>query len=71
MERRSALFQWLCEVTGYWQELERGVLQTADDRSVADISIEFADHAKAGIVSSSRSGVQIYEHGSVLYHAAT
>lgn len=70
MERWFALFQWFCEVTGYWQELECAVLQTDDDRSVADIFIESADHAKTGIVSSSRKGVQIHEHGSVQYHAA-
>ena len=55
--------QWLCEVTGYWRELEEDVLHVNPEHPKhaqwEDMSSEYAGHGRTGTFSASRNSVQI------------
>ncbi len=58
----STPLQWLCEVSGYWQELEHADIRrsrTSHTCSMGDMSGEYAGYARTGMFSASRNYVQI------------
>ncbi len=75
MECRSTPLQWLCEISGYWQELEHAVLYSDPEHPkhaqwltcpVTMLTmLELGCFQLPGIVYRS------LQHGAVHYHATT
>ncbi len=55
--------QWLCEVAGYWQELEHAVIYADPEHPKhaqwVTCPVEYAGHARTGMFSAFRNCVQI------------
>ncbi len=69
------LFQWLCEVSGYWQELEYAVVYTDPEHPKyaqwGNMPGEYVGHARTGMFQLPGIVYRSLQHRTVHYHAAT